>query len=117
MRFDAKNKEEFNKPFEDINKKDKKGRTALHYAVGNSDTKTVRLLIEKGTDVNAADVGATPSRNGKTPRKRKRANKLRRKCKRYGTSWQTHSATLCMHNRRSRNSERISKSWSKNRST
>src|SRR5215469_15459492 len=57
MRFDAKNKEEFNKSFEDINKKDKKGRTALHYAVGNSDPKTVRLLIKKGADINSADVG------------------------------------------------------------
>ncbi|MGL9732118.1 MAG: ankyrin repeat domain-containing protein [Wolbachia sp.] len=29
----------------------------MHYAVGNSDPKTVRLLIKKGADINSADVG------------------------------------------------------------
>ncbi|WP_341811095.1 ankyrin repeat domain-containing protein [Wolbachia endosymbiont (group A) of Andrena bucephala] len=39
--------------FKNIYERDEKGRTALHYAV---EVKTVRLLIEKGVDVNAADV-------------------------------------------------------------
>nr|CAH7719353.1 unnamed protein product [Callosobruchus chinensis] len=36
-----------------IYERDENGRTVLHYAV---DAKTVRLLIEKGANVNAADV-------------------------------------------------------------
>ncbi|MDG7056601.1 MAG: ankyrin repeat domain-containing protein [Wolbachia endosymbiont of Penenirmus auritus] len=43
--------------YENINEKDKKGRTILHYAVRESGPKTVRLLIEKGADINSADVG------------------------------------------------------------
>jgi ankyrin repeat protein len=39
--------------FKNIYERDEKGRTVLHYAV---DAKTVRLLVEKGVDVNAADV-------------------------------------------------------------
>ncbi|WP_264704369.1 ankyrin repeat domain-containing protein [Wolbachia endosymbiont (group B) of Apotomis betuletana] len=37
-----------------IYERDEKGRTALHYAV---DAKTVRLLVEKGVNVNATDIG------------------------------------------------------------
>ncbi|WP_254230072.1 ankyrin repeat domain-containing protein [Wolbachia pipientis] len=40
--------------FKNIYERDEKGRTALHYSV---DAKTVRLLVEKGADVNAKDVG------------------------------------------------------------
>ncbi|WP_341819672.1 ankyrin repeat domain-containing protein [Wolbachia endosymbiont (group A) of Brachyopa scutellaris] len=52
-------KEAFNKSllensYKNIYERDEKGRTALHYAI---DAKTVRLLVEKGVDVNAADVG------------------------------------------------------------
>ncbi len=36
-----------------IYERDENGRTVLHYAV---DAKTVRLLVEKGVNVNAADV-------------------------------------------------------------
>lgn len=43
--------------YENINEKDKKGRTILHYAVRESGPKTVRLLIKKGADINTADVG------------------------------------------------------------
>ncbi len=65
VKFSKKEREEFNKSwekllensFKNINKKDEKGRTILHYAVGNSDPKTVRLLIKKGADINSADVG------------------------------------------------------------
>ncbi|WP_341823276.1 ankyrin repeat domain-containing protein [Wolbachia endosymbiont (group A) of Agelastica alni] len=39
--------------FKSICERDKRGRTVLHYAV---DAKTVRLLVEKGANVNAADV-------------------------------------------------------------
>lgn len=46
-------KELAKKSYENINKKDKKGRTILHYAVRESDPKTVNLLIEKGADINA----------------------------------------------------------------
>ncbi|GFQ72440.1 ankyrin repeat domain protein [Trichonephila clavata] len=60
-----KEREEFNKSWkevlensiENINKKDTKGRTILHYAVGMPDPKKVRLLIKKGADVDAADAG------------------------------------------------------------
>ncbi|QMV45887.1 ankyrin repeat domain-containing protein [Wolbachia pipientis] len=65
MRFSKQSKKEFNKwwkeleenSYENINKKDKKGKTILHYAVGILDPKKVKLLIEKGADINAADVG------------------------------------------------------------
>ncbi|WP_265021659.1 ankyrin repeat domain-containing protein [Wolbachia endosymbiont (group A) of Icerya purchasi] len=40
--------------FKNIYERDKKGRTVLHYAV---DAKTVRLLVEKGANVNATDIG------------------------------------------------------------
>ncbi|WP_264953802.1 ankyrin repeat domain-containing protein [Wolbachia endosymbiont (group A) of Endotricha flammealis] len=40
--------------FKSIYERDEKGRTVLHYAV---DAKTVRFLVEKGANVNAADVG------------------------------------------------------------
>ncbi|WP_264705156.1 MULTISPECIES: ankyrin repeat domain-containing protein [unclassified Wolbachia] len=40
--------------FKNIYERDEKGRIALHYAI---DAKTVRLLVEKGANVNAADVG------------------------------------------------------------
>lgn len=43
--------------YENINEKNKKGRTILHYAVRESGPKTVRLLIKKGADINPADVG------------------------------------------------------------
>lgn len=39
--------------FKNIYERDEKERTALHYAI---DAKTVRVLVEKGVDVNAADV-------------------------------------------------------------
>ncbi|WP_341819941.1 ankyrin repeat domain-containing protein [Wolbachia endosymbiont (group A) of Cydia strobilella] len=65
VKFSKKEREEFNKswkevldnPIENINKKDTKGRTILHYAVGMLDPKKVRLLIEKGADLDAADAG------------------------------------------------------------
>ncbi len=40
--------------YKNIYERDAKGRTVLHYAV---DAKTVRLLIKKGANVNAADIG------------------------------------------------------------
>ncbi|WP_264719179.1 ankyrin repeat domain-containing protein [Wolbachia endosymbiont (group A) of Lasioglossum morio] len=65
VKFSKKEREEFNKswkevldnPIENINKKDTKGRTILHYAVGMLDPKKVRLLIKKGADINVADAG------------------------------------------------------------
>jgi ankyrin repeat protein len=65
VKFSKKEREEFKKlwkkvldnSIENINKKDTKGRTMLHYAVGMPDPKKVRLLIEKGANINAADVG------------------------------------------------------------
>ncbi|MGL9718545.1 MAG: ankyrin repeat domain-containing protein [Wolbachia sp.] len=65
MRFSKRSKEEFNNwwkelvesSYENINKRDKSGSTVLHYAVGILDQKKVRLLIEKGADINAADAG------------------------------------------------------------
>lgn len=65
VKFSQKEREEFNKAWkevldnsiENINKKDTKGRTILHYAVGMPDPKKVRLLIKKGADINAADAG------------------------------------------------------------
>ncbi|WP_353282514.1 ankyrin repeat domain-containing protein [Wolbachia endosymbiont (group A) of Myopa testacea] len=52
-------KEAFNKSllensFKSVYERDENGRTVLHYAV---DAKTVRLLAEKGANVNAVDVG------------------------------------------------------------
>ncbi len=55
--FNRSLKELTKNSYKNINKKDKKGRTILHYAVRDSDQKTVKLLIEKGADINAADVG------------------------------------------------------------
>lgn len=65
VKFSRKEKEEFNKlwkellenSFESVNKKDKKGRTILHYAVTVLDQRAVKLLIKKGADINASDVG------------------------------------------------------------
>ncbi len=65
VKFSKKEREEFNKSWkevldnsiENINKKDTKGRTILHYAVGMPDPKKVKLLIKKGADVDAADAG------------------------------------------------------------
>ncbi|WP_353283950.1 ankyrin repeat domain-containing protein [Wolbachia endosymbiont (group A) of Lypha dubia] len=45
-------KELLENSFKNIYERDEKGRTVLHYAV---DAKTVRLLVEKGANVNAAD--------------------------------------------------------------
>ncbi len=45
-----------------IKAKDKRGLTALHYAVLSDNIKMVKLLIEKGADINAKDKrGSTPS--------------------------------------------------------
>lgn len=65
VKFSRKEKEEFNNlwkellenSFESVNKKDKKGRTILHYAVSVLDQRMVRLLIKRGADINASDVG------------------------------------------------------------
>ncbi|WP_395461556.1 ankyrin repeat domain-containing protein [Wolbachia endosymbiont (group A) of Therophilus tumidulus] len=46
-------KELLENSFKNIYERDEKGRTVLHYAI---DAKTVRLLVEKGANVNAADV-------------------------------------------------------------
>ncbi|WP_264706142.1 ankyrin repeat domain-containing protein [Wolbachia endosymbiont (group A) of Ancistrocerus nigricornis] len=40
--------------FKNIYERDENGRTALHYAIN---AKTVRVLVEKGVNVNATDVG------------------------------------------------------------
>ncbi|WP_457923686.1 ankyrin repeat domain-containing protein [Wolbachia endosymbiont of Muscidifurax uniraptor] len=53
-KFNKSAKELLENSFKSIYARDKKGRTVLHYAV---DAKTVRLLVEKGANVNAADVG------------------------------------------------------------
>lgn len=55
--FSSSLKELKKNAYKNINKKDKKGRTILHYAVRESGLKTVRLLIKKGADINSADVG------------------------------------------------------------
>lgn len=71
MRFSKEKREAFNKSFyellensfKNINEKDeeKKGETVLHHAVEISDRKTVKLLIEKGADINARNKkGYTP---------------------------------------------------------
>ncbi|QDH18416.1 ankyrin repeat domain-containing protein [Wolbachia endosymbiont of Carposina sasakii] len=46
-------KELLENSYKNIYERDENGRTVLHYAV---DAKTVRILVEKGADVNAADV-------------------------------------------------------------
>ncbi|MBS9528960.1 ankyrin repeat domain-containing protein [Wolbachia pipientis] len=53
VKLGKKDKSLLENSFKNIYERDEKGRTALHYAV---EVKTVRLLIEKGVDVNAADV-------------------------------------------------------------
>lgn len=94
MRFSKRSKEEFNKwwkelvesSFENINKRDKKERTILHYAVGILDPKKVRLLIQKGADINVADAGQyRPLHLAVTSRKYKGADKGRSGGKRSGT--------------------------------
>ncbi|WP_265029684.1 ankyrin repeat domain-containing protein [Wolbachia endosymbiont (group A) of Philonthus cognatus] len=52
-KFNKSAKELLENSYKNIYARDEKERTALHYAI---DAKTVRLLIEKGVDVNAADV-------------------------------------------------------------
>lgn len=52
-KFNKSAKELLESSFKNIYERDENGRTVLHYAV---DAKTVRLLIEKGANVNAADV-------------------------------------------------------------
>ena len=54
LKFGKKEELLLENSFKNIYERDENGRTALHYAV---DAKTVRLLIEKGADVNAKDVG------------------------------------------------------------
>nr|WP_253308811.1 ankyrin repeat domain-containing protein [Rickettsia endosymbiont of Ceutorhynchus assimilis] len=54
IKLGKKEKSLLESSFKNIYERDEKGRTALHYAI---DAKTVRLLIEKGADVNAKDVG------------------------------------------------------------
>lgn len=51
-KFNKSAKELLENSFKSIYARDEKGRTVLHYAV---DAKTVRLLVEKGVNVNAAD--------------------------------------------------------------
>ncbi|WP_143688864.1 ankyrin repeat domain-containing protein [Wolbachia endosymbiont of Laodelphax striatellus] len=53
-KFNKSAKELLENSYENIYERDKKERTALHYAIN---AKTVRLLVEKGVNVNAADVG------------------------------------------------------------
>ena len=53
VKLGKKDKSLLENSFKNIYERDEKGRTALHYAV---EVKIVRLLIEKGVDVNAADV-------------------------------------------------------------
>lgn len=52
-KFNKSAKELLENSYENIYERDEKERTALHYAI---DAKTVRLLVEKGANVNAADV-------------------------------------------------------------
>ncbi|WP_341822753.1 ankyrin repeat domain-containing protein [Wolbachia endosymbiont (group A) of Clivina fossor] len=52
-KFNKSAKELLENSYKNIYARDEKERTALHYAI---DAKTVRLLIEKGVDVNVADV-------------------------------------------------------------
>ncbi|MFP3024795.1 MAG: ankyrin repeat domain-containing protein, partial [Wolbachia sp.] len=51
--FNKSVKELLENSYKNIYERNEKGRTVLHYAV---DAKTVRLLVEKGANVNAADV-------------------------------------------------------------
>ncbi len=53
-KFNKSAKELLENSYKNIYARDENGRTALHYAI---DAKTVRLLVEKGVNVNAADVG------------------------------------------------------------
>ncbi|WP_264735438.1 ankyrin repeat domain-containing protein [Wolbachia endosymbiont (group A) of Rhinocyllus conicus] len=53
-KFNKSAKELLENSFKSIYARDEKGRTVLHYAV---DAKTVRLLVEKGANVNATDIG------------------------------------------------------------
>lgn len=57
VKFSKKEREEFNKSWkevldnsiENINKKDTKGRTILHYAVGMPDPKKSEVINQKGS--------------------------------------------------------------------
>ena len=57
---------------EDVNQRDEKGYTALHWAAAEISTHTAALLIERGADVNARDnKGRTPLRWARYPWTRK----------------------------------------------
>ncbi|BET30979.1 hypothetical protein wCauBTS_15860 [Wolbachia pipientis] len=53
-KFNKSAKELSENSYKNIYERDEKERTVLHYAV---EAKTVRVLVEKGVNVNAADVG------------------------------------------------------------
>ncbi|WP_343289089.1 ankyrin repeat domain-containing protein [Wolbachia endosymbiont of Encarsia formosa] len=53
-KFNKSAKELLENSYKNIYARDENERTALHYAV---EAKTVKLLVEKGVNVNAADVG------------------------------------------------------------
>ena len=81
-KFNKSAKELLENSFKSIYARDEKERIALHYAV---EAKTVSLLVEKGANVNAADVegihSTASSGNGETSRNRERIDKVGSKCK------------------------------------
>ena len=68
---------------EDVNQRDEKGLTALHWAAALISTKTAALLIERGADVNARD------NKGRTPLQWARTPWMRKLLKQHGAVWKT----------------------------
>ena len=44
-------------PTYDLEQKDEKGLVALHYAIDSDSPDMIRLLLEKGADINAKNIG------------------------------------------------------------